>query len=303
MSIANVKSQCWIVALIIRDDGERLVLGDGYYEFKEGQQYFPANTIENTIVNVQGGDGVYLAGQVKRATSQSFDGYVGDATVAKTDIELYRRQFLSFFRTGFYYEVVYVFPDGKAVKRQRGFLTDAPAVQELWQIHPEYHVSLNFEDPNYYSYGENADGEETYGQSAQLMLYNAVTGGFPYDQKGLIWDARGAVCRPRLGGTTTLNIQSINTVFPVWVINGPADNPRLVNLTTGGEIQYNGRISEGQTLVIDMLNQTALLNGTNVLQNVSGEWMSLARGLNQINYITDNDNAVNSRIEWQEVAF
>lgn len=303
MSVKDVKSKCWIIAMFIRDDGERLVLGDGYYEFKDSQQHFAANDIENTIVNVQGGDGVYLAGQVKRAVAQSFDGYVGDATTDKTEVEYYRRDFLSFFRTGFYYEVVYIFPDGSAVKRQRGFLNDAPAVQEIWQIFPEYHVALNFEDPNYYSYSENEDGEETYGQSAQIMLYNSVTGGFPYNQKGLIWDERGAICRPRLGGTTTLNIRSINRVFPVWVVDGQADNPKLVNLTTGGSIQYNGRVSDGQTLIIDMLNQTAMLNGANVLQNVSGEWWSFARGINQVNYITDNDNAPGSRVEWQEVVF
>lgn len=303
MSISSVKSQCWIIALFIRDDGERFILGDGYYDFKEGQQHFTANSIENTIVNVQGGDGVYLAGQVKRANSQSFDGYIGDGTTPKTDVEYYRRQFLAFFRTGFYYEVVYIFPDGSAVKRQRGFLTDAPSVEEIWQIHPEYHVALNFEDPNYYSYGENAEGEETYGQSAKVILYNAVTGGFPYDKKGLIWDARGAICNQRLGGTTTLNIQSINTVFPVWTVEGLADNPRLENLTTGGSIQYNGRVAVGQTLIIDMLNQTAMLNGTNVLQYISGEWFNFVRGINRVNYITDNDNATDSRVEWQEVVF
>lgn len=303
MSVSSVKSQCWIIALFIRDDGERLVLGDGYYEFKEDQQHFAANSIDNTIVNVQGGDGVYLAGQVKRASSQSFDGYIGDATIAKTDIEYYRRQFLTFFRTGFYYETVYIYPDGTAVKRQRGFLTDAPAVEEIWQIHPEYHVALNFEDPNYYSYSENADGEEVYGQSANIMLFNAVTGGFPYDKKGLIWDGRGAICRSRLGGTTTLNIQSVNTVFPVWVVDGPADNPKLENLTTELTIQYNGRVGVGQTLVIDMANQTATINGINVLPNVSGEWFNLTRGINRVNYITDNDNATDSRVEWQEVVF
>lgn len=303
MSIASVKSQCFIITLFIRDDGARFVLGDGYYEFKEGQQHFSPNEIDNTIINVQGGDGAYLAGQVRRATSQNFDGYVGDGTTSKTDIEYYRRQFLNFFRIGLYYEVVYVFPDGTAVKRQRGFLTDAPAVEEIWQIHPEYHVALNFEDPNYYSYSENADGEELYGQSARIKLYNAVTGGFPYDQKGLIWDERGAICGPGSGGTTILRVQSINTVFPVWVVNGLADNPKLENLTTAATIQYNGRVPVGQTLVVDMLNQTATLSGVNVLTNISGEWFSLAQGINRINYITDNDNATDSRIEWQEVVF
>lgn len=303
MSVKGVESQCFIMALFIRNDGERLLLGDGMYEFKQGQKHFAANTVSNTTIDVQGSDGTLLAGQTKRAAKQSFDGYVGDATIVREEIEQARRDFISFFKTGiqYRYEIVYIFPDGSAIKRQRGFLVDAPSVEELWQIHPEYHIAVNFEDVNYYTYNEDDEGNELYGQSANILLYNAVTGGFPYDETGLEWDAIGAICLERLGGTTTLNINSIQTVYPVWTIPGPADNPRLVNHTTGLTMQYNGRVLDGQELVIDTLNQSATLDGINVLQNLTGDWVNFAPGGNIVDYITANDNAPSSNIKWQEI--
>lgn len=301
MAVKGVQSRCWILALFIRDDKERLLLGDGAYEFSKKQQHFAADKISNTIIDVQGNNGVLLAGQTKKAADQKFDGYVGDATMTKEEIEAYRKQFINFFRVGRKFTVVYIFPDGTAEKRQRGFLIDAPSVEELWQIHPEYHVSLNFEDVNYYKYSEDDSGNEIYGQSATLLLYNAITGGFIWGDVGLEWDEVGAISNPGKGGTTTVNIDSVNYVYPIWIIKGLADNPRLENLTTGQTITYNGRVAPGQTLEIDMLNQTAKLNGANVLQNVGGEWLSFVPGQNRVNYITDNDNAENSTIRWAEV--
>lgn len=298
----GVTPRCWILALFIRDDGQRLLLGDGAYEFNQKQQHFSANKISSTVVTIQGNDGVLLAGQTLQASNQKFEGYIGDAAVSKEEVETYRRQFINFFRKNTYYEVVYIMPNGGAVKRQRGFLATAPSVEELWQIHPEYKVSLNFEDVNYYKYEEdNVTGEEIYGQTATILLYNAITGGFVWDDVGQVWDDTGSVIAPGKGGTTTLKIDSIDQVYPIWTINGPADNPALENLTTGQKIQYIGRVSPGQTLVIDMSKQSAKLNGTNVLQNVRGSWISFAPGINRINYITANNNATNSNIKWAEV--
>lgn len=186
MTILGVDSKCYILALFIRSDGERFLLGSGYYEFKDKQQHFAANTIANDVIEVQGNDGYLLGGQVRRPGVQSFDGYVGDGTTSKTEVEEYRRDFLSFFRKNFTYKVVYVFPDGSAIQRKRGFLVDAPTVQELYQIYPEYHVALNFEDINYYFYDEDASGDEIYGKSAVIGLTLAASG-------GLVWDALGAV--------------------------------------------------------------------------------------------------------------
>lgn len=182
MSIANITAKCWILALFIRDDGERFLLGDGAYDFKDSQQHFSANEFVNDTVDVQGNDGILLAGQVRRASSQVFDGYIGDGTTPKSLVENYRRDFIGFFAKNHFYKVVYVLPDGSAVQRQRGFIVDAPEVKELWQQTPEYHVALNFEDTNYYVYDENAEGEEIYGELANIILSGANGGGAVWEE-------------------------------------------------------------------------------------------------------------------------
>lgn len=190
MAIHGVDTKCYILALFVRDDGERFLLGSGHYEFKDTQMHFAANAIQNDIVEVQGNDGFLLAGQVRRPGTQSFDGYVGDGTMSKEDTESYRRQFFSFFRKNFFYKVIYVFSDGTAIQRKRGFLVDDPTVQELYQIYPEYHVALNFEDVNYYSYSEDDEGHEQYAKQADIDLSSMrATGGLIWDNLGVVWES------------------------------------------------------------------------------------------------------------------
>lgn len=178
----DITSKCWILALFIRDDGKRFVLGDGAYDFKDSQQHFSANQFVNDVVDVQGNDGVLLAGQVRRAGTQVFDGFIGDQTTQKTDVEQYRRDFIAFFRKNHFYTVVYIFPDSTAIQRRRGFIVEAPEVKELYQLSPQYHVALNFEDLNYYTYSENPEGEETYGESADIVISGSEGGGLEWEK-------------------------------------------------------------------------------------------------------------------------
>lgn len=444
MNLNQIDLQGYILALFIRDDGERFLLGSGYYEFVEKQLHFKANEFQNDIVEVQGNDGLLLAGQVRRATSQDFDGYVGDNTVSRAEIENKRRAFLAFFRKNYYYTVVYIFHDGTAIQRKKGFIVDAPEVQEIYQFIPKYHISLNFEDVNYYAYAEDSDGHEVYGKSATIPLttgvldggliwensknllpsdglviyqvvadllviepiyvdnklkrieadgyssnethytigamnfkkdeiytFSGVTGGssstyglyispceaFPtgvalysssktitaaadsynvevyflmkagtvansamiYPQielgdtatayepyqvkKGAEWDNVGAIWEAGSGGggPSIVQVDSIDNVYPIWEVKGPAENPRLDVLTTNTTIRYSGNVMAGQTLVIDMFNKTAFLNGTSVVMNLSGGWIYLKSGNNRITYLTGNNDATASTIYWQEV--
>jgi hypothetical protein len=151
--------------------------------------HFAANAIQNDIVEVQGNDGFLLAGQVRRPGTQSFDGYVGDGTMSKEETESYRRQFFSFFRKNFFYKVIYVFSDGTAIQRKSGFLVDDPTVEELYQMYPEYHVALNFEDVNYYSYSEDEEGQEQYAKEATIDTSSMrATGGLVWDNLGVVWE-------------------------------------------------------------------------------------------------------------------
>lgn len=303
MAISGVETKCFILALFIRDDDERLLLGDGDFEFKDNQMHFQSNSIANDVVEVQGNDGYLLAGQVRRPGTQSFDGYVATGTTTMADTELCRREFFQFFRKNHFYKIVYVMPDGTAIQRKRGFLVDDPTIQELYQIYPQYHVALNFEDVNYYSYAENDQGEEIYAKEATVYpSTNVSTGGLIWDEYGVEWDAIGAEWEE--GGTpgpTTVTVDSIDNVYPIWTIKGPATNPQLSVLATNTTIRYTGNVTASQTLVIDMFNKTALLNGTSVIGNIYGDWVNFAPGNNRVVYTTNNADAEPSTIQWQEV--
>lgn len=302
MSIKGVTAKCWILALFIRDDGERFVLGDGAYDFKDSQQHFAANEFVNDTVDVQGNDGILLAGQVRRASTQVFEGYVGDGTSTKAEVEQYRRQFIAFFAKNHFYTVVYVLPDGSAVQRQRGFIVDAPEVKELWQLTPEYHVGLNFEDVNYYSYGENDQGEEIFANSVDLFLSNVSGGGLVFDELGVVFDELGAVWESGSGGGVNLVTNNgIQDTYPIWSVQGPIANPTLENLTTSTTLAFNGSLTASQTLVVNMETQTATLNGTNVVGSLVGNWVPLAPGNNRLSFTGNNDAGQNSKLEWQEI--
>lgn len=302
MELNGITTKCFILALFIRSDGERFLLGDEPYSFRESQQHFQANTMSNDVVEVQGNDGYLLAGQVRRPATQSFDGYVGDGTMTKPATEQNRREFFKFFRKDFFYTVVYIFPNGQAIQRQRGFLVDAPEVEEIYQLSPQYHVALNFEDANYYNYAEDADGNESYNKSATISLSVVDSGGLVFDGYGVVFDEIGAIWEAGGGGgPTTVMVDSISEVSPVWTVTGRTINPQLTNITTGMSITYTGTITETQTLVIDMARRTATLNGTSVIQNVSGDWLQFAPGNNRVTYSTDNASAPASKIEWQEI--
>ncbi len=303
MAIKDIDTKCFILALFIRDDDERFLLGDGNYEFTAEQLHFSANTMANDVVEVQGNDGYMLAGQVRRPGVQSFDGYIGNGTTPKTDVETARRAFFAFFRKNFFYKVIYIFPDGTAIQRKKGFLVDAPVVEELYQIYPKYHVGLNFEDINYYQYNEDANGNEIFGKMAEIKLTTSTgTGGLIWDAVGVVWDNLGATWEESSGGgPTTVPIDSIDNIYPIWTVTGPALNPELSNITTGETLSYTGNVTSGSTLVIDMFNKTAKLNGTSVIGNVSGDWVHFEPGNNRVTYTTDNTNATSSKIEWQEI--
>lgn len=71
------------------------------------------------------------------------------------------------------------------------------------------------------------------------------------------------------------------------VIKGASTEPKIENTTTGEWVQYGGSLASGETLVIDIGAQTALLGGLNVWSDIIiGEMQtrlfSLAVGANSI---------------------
>ena len=302
MNLDSIITKPYILALFKRDDGVRFLLGSGAYEFKESQTHFVANTFTNDVVEMQGSDGALLAGQVRRAQTQPFDGFVGDGSSTKTQIETYRINFLKYFQKNHFYTVIYVFSDGTAIQRRRGYIVDSPEVRELYQMTPEYHIALNFEDVNYYKYAEDSQGDEAYSNRVAVPSDISAYGGVIWDEYGATWDNYGLIWEEGGGGgQTVITVDSITNVLPTISITGPSYNPIITNITTGQSIKYYGNILSSQTLAIDVSQKTAKLNGTSVIQNVDGDWLELAPGNNRITYTIDNQDQVNAIIEWQEI--
>lgn len=298
MSIVSVQPKDFILALFIRDDGERFLLGDGGYDFKDSQLHFVGNTIENDEVAKQGTDGTLLAGQVRRSAIQSFDGYIGDATVTKEAIEQMRRDFIAFFMKGHHFRVVYVDCARNAWQRKGGYLVDAPEVKELWQIHPEYHVALNFEDVNYYVYDENADGDEILAIVQSVPISSEVEGGLEWDANGAISDAAqmdnetktvtgsiismtDAVVAPFAdleieGNTSQDGTPTPSAPVPVRTVTGEnivkvsdgQGNEQSYEINLGKNLANMSSSSGGSTMTYTLGGSVAILNGSVASGNV-----------------------------------
>lgn len=301
MNLDQITTKCYILALIIRDDGERLLLGDGFYEFKQKLQHFQPNTYENDIVPLQGSDGQLLAGQVRRTATQSFDGYIGDATANRQIIEQKRTDFLTFFRKKHFYKVIYIFPDGTAIQRKRGYIVDAPSIPELWQRFPEYHIGLNFEDVNYYEYAEDEYGDEIPAHIVSIDILLALSGGLVWDSDGAVSDNAGYEWEPGGSGQNIVSVDGVDMAEPIWTITGQATNPTLTNITTGQTLTWNGTVPNGQTLIIDMAEQTASLSGANVFEYITGSWIQLQPGNNTITYTASGGATAPSTLSWNGV--
>jgi len=300
MNLDQIATKCFILALFIRDDGQRLLLGDGYYDFNQKLQHFQANTIANDVVEIQGDSGQLLAGQVMRSGAQKFDGYIGDATTSRQTIEQKRSDFMAFFRIKHFYKVIYIFPDGTAIQRQRGYLTDAPTIPEIFQKFPEYSVALNFEDANYYEYAEDAEGNEIYANIAEIMLNAAKRGGLVWNAIGAVSDSAGYIWEEGGSVQNIVTVAGVDSAWPVWTVQGGAQNPTLTNITTGQTITWQGFVPEGQTLTINMAEMTADLAGANVFEYITGEWIRLAPGNNTLVYNAGNADKP-STLSWNGV--
>lgn len=244
----NIQSTCFILALFVRDDGERFLLGDGMYEFADKQLHFAPNTIQSDVVELQGADGQLLAGQVMRSSKQTFEGIIGDQTTTRTEIENSRRRFFNFFKTNHKYQVIYVLPDGRSITRYKGFLVEAPSAQELYQKTPKYSVALMFEELPYYAYAEDDEGNPDFTDKYLLersTQTQVLAGGLKWDLTGAVWDGApqprknrfnlqsGDIYRERIVSSLVYAYSTTNMHDGIIDINGHFNNPtRMYYLRT-----------------------------------------------------------------------
>lgn len=167
-------------------------------------------------------------------------------------------------------------------------VTDAKVEYKRRGYGSEFLIQLTAGDPLFYS---------TDGGDVQSAIVNRTfdNGGYvtPYVLP-VIWDA---------GGQPTIVTNSGNAVvYPTITIHNTAHDPVLTNQATGEQFAMSINTNDGDELVIDMLNRTVKLNGSDVIGNkVDGStWFGLLVGDNPIRYDTDTalDNGY-AEVEWR----
>lgn len=91
------------------------------------------------------------------------------------------------------------------------------------------------------------------------------------------------------GAAVTINNQGNAEYYPIITFNGDLNVFALYNDTIGKNIGYNGELLEGDTLVLDTYERTAVKNGTtNALADISGssDWLWLEPGNNVLRLVS-----------------
>ena len=140
--------------------------------------------------------------------------------------------------------------------------------------------------------GVNNIGTET--QNAVPTLKIEYYTEIDLDGAGYEWEPGGNTAK------TTVTVAGVDFAWPIWTVQGGAENPTLTNITTGQTITWQGFVPEGQTLTINMAEMTADLAGANVFEYITGEWIRLAPGNNTLVYNAGNADKP-STLSWNGV--
>ena len=289
----------------IRDDGERLEIG-GLSGLVNGgtDDWFPAKTLRTSSFNYADADGGQMVKQHYDPWPITFSGYIRKPSIA--GIRQARNNLLSFFATNHYFTAVFTDCDGVQMSGQSGWVSSAPEVILRGKLdrHPTFSLELTFGDPYLYEYSEDDEGNPVYANSIQVPKYSDTNeaAGYMYCGGGYIYYAGGYAYIGAQNTVPLINVNSVQNVAPIWTVTGQATNPSITNITTNTEMKYTGTIAAGQTLVVDCLNQTAMIGTADVSRYLSGDWLTLTPGENQLRYETTNDgDTKSSTLSWNGV--
>ncbi len=151
--------------------------------------------------------------------------------------------------------------------------------------HPSAVATFFANDPRWYSDAINTQG----------LALGAATTGFGFNL-GFNFG---------FGGTSTSGTASVTNAgtfptYPVITLTGPLTNVTLTNQTTGEVLTIALTIASGDTLTIDFLNKTVLLNGTASRYFAkSGTWWQLQPGANSISF-TAQSGSGSASVAWRD---
>ena len=289
----------------IRDDGERLAInGASGLVDKATDDWMPAKTLRTSSFTYADADGGQMVKQHYDPWPITFSGYIVRPTSAKTTAT--RNELLRFFTTNHYFTAIFTDCDGVEMSAPSGWISSAPEVtlRGKQERHPTFNLELTFGDPYLYEYAEDKDGNPTYANSIEVPKFEqkATSIGYMYSGAGYIYYAGGYEYTGQINQVPTINVNSTQPVAPIWTVTGKATNPSITNLTTNTTMSYDGTIASGQTLIVDCLNQTAMIGTADVSRFLTGDWLTLAVGSNKLRYETASQSDTKKcKLSWNGV--
>lgn len=106
-------------------------------------------------------------------------------------------------------------------------------------------------------------------------------------------------------GQTFVENQGNAETFPVYTITGPGTNPSVYNATTGKALSFIYSLGAGESLIVDTLNRTVLLNNSasrySALDFASSTWGGLVPGINDVRLQFFSSGAgANIRVDYRD---
>ena len=289
----------------IRDDGERLAMnGASGLVSQATDDWMPAKTLRTSSFTYADADGGQMVKQHYDPWPITFRGYIVRPTTARTTAA--RNELLRFFATNHYFTAIFTDCDGTEMSAPSGWISSAPEVtlRGKQERHPTFSLELTFGDPYLYEYSEDEQGNPTYANSIEVPKFEqtATAVGYMYSGAGYIYYSGGYEYKGGINQIPNINVNSTQPVAPIWTVTGQATNPSITNITTNTTMSYGGTIAAGQTLVVDCLNQTAMIGTADVSRFLSGDWLTLAVGLNKLKYETASQRDTKKcEISWNGV--
>lgn len=286
---------------IVRDDGEQFSFDQEEIYLAEDNTLLVNAEVETTFEDYTEADGGEMIAQKLPSFEQEINGLIVPKT---TDYWALRTKLTNFFQIRHTFYIVYEKISGETFTSGEKFKTGGAWIAVALQVPPKpyedyspWSVTFRIGSPRYQEYTEDPSGEETYANSVIVPLVSGASGGREWDSVGSVWDSVGAVWETGEGGVQEILVNSSSDIYPIWIVQGEAVNPSIVNNSLDLAAQYTGSVAEGQTLTVDFEKGTATLDGVVVTRNLSGQF-SLKPGTNLVAFNADNASATPATLKW-----
>ncbi len=283
---------------IIRDDGATLAFDANEIYLAADNTLLVRTDPATTAVEFTESDGGEMIRQRGAIYNQKINGLIVPRTSTYWNL---CSQLSQFFRLNHTYEIIYIKIDGSMFAVNNAWISSGLQIIPVpHEDYSEWNVEFAIGSVAWTEYAENSQGEQIFSNIVTLPLLTANAGGEMWDSVGEEWDSVGGEWEAGAGGVQMIDIQSTQSVYPVWTVEGPCTNPLIQNNTTDTVAQFNGTVAAGQTLTVNFESGTAYLNSALATRYVSG-YLYLAPGENTVGFNSDGGTTESCTLSWNNV--